>query len=323
MLPLHDKAQRLLATWVKIIWPKLPKKGSNNVSLQSDGSSFHGWTIGRSLPEIWRKSFVCLDLRVTAIDIRWWIVNTTHEKKTQGASFDECNLRRKMCHSHKTSRCYYLTANPTEVANRGLDIIIQCTNIDPKPNAGEEGDKSADQQCHVDINNKDHQCLVEEQHQASSTIECTGDKAHDAQHCQSNIGNQSLQSETQRPLTSMEKSIIAKVFKDLINSNDRVEIEEVRYGMRHTEQLRLLLMIQGMDVKVAGRIRHLQTQTTVESSGPSEVLSLPDKQQLKKEWTEITTNSIISPTTVSTKKAWDIDDTKTIEASFTGMNKCP
>ena len=26
-------------------------------------------------------------------------------------------------------------ANPTEVANRGLDIIIQCTNIDPKPNA--------------------------------------------------------------------------------------------------------------------------------------------------------------------------------------------
>ena len=135
ILPLHDKARRLLATWVKIIWPKLPKKGSNNVSLQNDGSSFHGWTIGRSLPEIWRKSVVCLDLTVTAIDIRWWIVNTTHEKKTQGASFDECNLRRKMCHSHKTSRCYYLMANPTEVANRGLDIIIQCTNIDPKPNA--------------------------------------------------------------------------------------------------------------------------------------------------------------------------------------------
>ena len=175
----------------------------------------------------------------------------------------------------------------------------------------------------MDINNKDHQCLVEEQHQAGSTIECTGDKDRDAQHCQSNIGNQSLQSETQRPLTSMEKSIIAKVFKDLINSNDRVEIEEVRYAMRHTEQLRLLLMIQGMDVKVAGRIRHLQTQTTVESSGSSEVLSLPDKQQLTKEWTEITTNSIISPTTVSTKKAWDIDDTKTIEASFSGMNKCP
>ena len=93
ILPLHDKARRLLATWVKIIWPKLPKKGSNNVSLQNDGSSFHGWTIGRSLPEIWRKSVVCLDLRVTVIDIHWWIVNTTHEKKTQGASFDECNLR--------------------------------------------------------------------------------------------------------------------------------------------------------------------------------------------------------------------------------------
>jgi len=205
-----------------------------------------------------------------------------------------------MCHSDKTSRRYYLTENSTEVANRGLDIIIQCTNFDPKPNAVEEGDKSADQQCDVDINNKDHQCLAEEQHQAGSTVECTDDKARDARHCQSNIRNQSLQSETQRPLTSTEKSIIAEVFKDLINSNDRVEIEEVRYGMRHTEQLRLLLMIQGMDVKVAGRIRHLQTQTTAESSGPSEVLppiSLPDKKQLKQEWTENTTNSIISPTT--------------------------
>lgn len=125
-----------------------------------------------------------------------------HEKKTQGASFDESNLRRKMCHSDKTSRRYYLTENPTEVANRGLEIITQCTNFDPKPNAGEEGDKSADQQYHVDVNNKDHQCLVEEQHQAGSIIECTGDKARDAQHCQSNIGNQSLESETQRPLKS-------------------------------------------------------------------------------------------------------------------------
>lgn len=164
-------------------------------------------------------------------------------------------------------------ANPNEVANRGLDIIIQCTNIDTKPNASEEGDKSADRQCHVDINNKNHQSLVEKQHQAGSTIECTGDKDRDAQQCQSNIGNQSLQSETQRPLTSMEKSIIAKVFKDLINSNDRVEMEEVRYGMRHTEQLRVLLMIQGMDVKVAGRIRHLQTQTTVESSAPRTLMT--------------------------------------------------
>lgn len=151
-----------------------------------------------------------------------------HEKKTQGASFDESNLRRKMCHSDKTSRRYYLTENPTEVANRGLEIITQCTNFDPKPNAGEEGDKSADQQYHVDVNNKDHQCLVEEQHQAGSIVECTGDKACDAQHCQSNIGNQSLESETQRPLTSTEKSIIAEVLKDLMNSNDRVEIEEVR-----------------------------------------------------------------------------------------------
>lgn len=37
--------------------------------------------------------------------------------------------------------------------------------------------------------------------------------------------------------------------------------------MKHTEQLKLLLMIQGMVVKVADRIRHLQTQTPAESSG--------------------------------------------------------
>ena len=37
-----------------------------------------------------------------------------------------------MCHSDKTAKQYYLRGELTEVADRALDIIIECTP-DPKP----------------------------------------------------------------------------------------------------------------------------------------------------------------------------------------------
>ena len=51
-----------------------------------------------------------------------------------------------MCHSDKTAKQYYLRGELTEVADRGLDIIIECTP-DPKSMlCVEAGDDQADHQ---------------------------------------------------------------------------------------------------------------------------------------------------------------------------------
>lgn len=73
---------------------------------------------------------------------------------------------------------------------------------------------------------------------------------------------------TKRSLTRTEKAIISEVFADLIASTDRVEIQEIRHGMRKTVQLRPLLEITGMYVKVADRIRHCQTSSADTNSEP-------------------------------------------------------
>ena len=91
---------------------------------------------------------------------------------------------------------------------------------------------------------------------------------------------------TKRSLTRTEKAIIFEVFADLIASTDRVEIQEIRQRMRKTVQLRSLLEITGMDIKVADRIRHCQTRGADNISEPPVDLppmALPGKEQLTRE----------------------------------------
>ena len=104
MLPVKEYVQTLFNVWVKFIRPTFPDKGFKNLFLQLDGAAFDGWTIGKRLPELWKKSGVRPDLRVTATDIRQWLVTTVYEKKAVGASFDESDLRRTMCHSDETAK---------------------------------------------------------------------------------------------------------------------------------------------------------------------------------------------------------------------------
>ena len=71
-----------------------------------------------------------------------------------------------------------------------------------------------------------------------------------------------------------------------------------------------------MDVKVADRIRHCQTSSADTNSEPPidlPPMALPDKEQLIREWTESASTSIISPTVISTKRAWEAEDSMKIE----------
>ena len=96
--------------------------------------------------------------------------------------------------------------------------------------------------------------------------------------------------------------------------------------MRKTLQLRPLLVIPGMDVKVADRVRHCQTISAVDMSEPPVELpqmAEPDKQQLPREWTEAESTYTISSTLSSTKRAWEPEDSRRLEDFFREMEKCP
>ena len=79
------------------------------------------------MPELWERSGVRPDLRVKATNIRKWIVTECHNRKIQGAKFDEDIVRQGLCHSDKTAKSFYLRSEKTSVAAQSADIITSCT----------------------------------------------------------------------------------------------------------------------------------------------------------------------------------------------------
>ncbi|KAL9976930.1 hypothetical protein ACROYT_G014274 [Oculina patagonica] len=68
------------------------------------------------------------DLRVTATNIRKFIVTVLQENKTAGADFDESGVRIAMCHTQKTVMYSYLREDLTTVASRVARTIKQFTD---------------------------------------------------------------------------------------------------------------------------------------------------------------------------------------------------
>lgn len=78
------------------------------------------------MPELWERSGVRPDLRVTATNIHKWIVTECHNRKIQGAKFDEDIVRQGLCHSDKTAKSFYLRSDKTSVAAQSAEIIASC-----------------------------------------------------------------------------------------------------------------------------------------------------------------------------------------------------
>ena len=83
--------------------------------------------ISRRLPEFWQRSGVQPDLRITATNIRKWIVTECNEKKRRGENVNEQVLRESMCQSDTTAKTFYLRQDLTEVATQAAAIIAKCT----------------------------------------------------------------------------------------------------------------------------------------------------------------------------------------------------
>ena len=64
-----------------------------------------------------------------------------------------------------------------------------------------------------------------------------------------------------RSLTLEEKWTISKTFASLISSNETVTLKRIRKKMQKNDMLKVLLNIQGMDRKVADRIRTCQARS--------------------------------------------------------------
>lgn len=114
------------------IRPKFPAPQDEQLFLQSNGKAFKGGKIANRLPEFLQKSGVRPDLCVTATNIRKWILTTCHQKKYNGASFDERVIRHAMCHSERAAKANYLREDLTEVSAAALDIIAACTDTRAK-----------------------------------------------------------------------------------------------------------------------------------------------------------------------------------------------
>lgn len=100
--------------------------------MTSEGLAFTKGTLCTRLPELWSRLGVRSDLRVTATNIRKWIVTTCHEKKTRGVKFDKDIVRQGLCHSDKTVKSFYLRSDLTSVAAQAVEIIAMCTSKKPK-----------------------------------------------------------------------------------------------------------------------------------------------------------------------------------------------
>lgn len=80
-LSLDDELHKLFDIYVKYIHPQFPTPRGDTIFLRNDGTSFQEGTINKRLPEFCRKSRVRPDLRITATNIRKFIVTICNQKK--------------------------------------------------------------------------------------------------------------------------------------------------------------------------------------------------------------------------------------------------
>ena len=195
MLSLNNSLKDMLDVYVAEIRPKFPAPQDEQLFLQSNGKAFKGGKIAKRLPEFWQKSGVRPDLRVTATNIRKWIVTTCHQKKCNGASFAGSVIRHAMCHSDRAAKANYLREDLTEVSAAALDIIAACTST---------------QTSELNPVNRDHVSPSSPEAESSKVRPLTIDFHHVSP------SSPEAKSSNVCPLTSEEKTLIKTIFNDII-----------------------------------------------------------------------------------------------------------
>ena len=216
---------------------------------------------------------------------------------------------------------FYLRQDVTEVATRATQIILECTTTGHKA-AGVPPPISAEPQTTAPL-----ETPAPEQNTLESTdiIAPAGDldpvlpPLQGLQTANSDSEDLEEDEETARKLSEKEKLYISEEFQDWIQSTQTIYLEAVRFRLRNecSVLLKKLLVIKGMDVKVANRKRHCQT--TVVTSFPEEQ---PNLTEIVQAWQN--TQSVASADTVSSsRREWSEDDAAVLENLFGDESKCP
>ena len=123
-----EKMSQLMHTYVTKIHQQYSGPGSDKLFLQKNGTPFQDGKLVNRLPAFWGKSGVRNGIRVTATNIRKWIVTKCHTRKMEEEEVDEDVLGQAMCHSDKVARTHYLRMDKTSIAARASEIIARCTD---------------------------------------------------------------------------------------------------------------------------------------------------------------------------------------------------
>ena len=133
-LTFNKYLQELMTIYVNQMRPQIRCEAPcpNTLFLTKDGVAFDDRSLNRRIPEFWKRLGVRADLRVTATNIRKWIVTTCHKKKAEGTNIDELTLRQAMCHSTRAAEHFYLRESLTHTGVEAAKIIESCTSEMPE-----------------------------------------------------------------------------------------------------------------------------------------------------------------------------------------------
>lgn len=290
---------------------------------------------------MWLRSAVRTDLRVTATNIRKFIVTVLQENKIEGAEFDESGVRIAMCHTQKTAMNSYLREDLTAVASRAARTIKKFTdrssNYQPLKSPVKKVNAAADKQPSNSAENvpstsyeqppsnevnradaaSDPQPSNSDEKGASTSSEQPlnkpvneGEATVDKQTSNSVEKSSSCSTSSQkRPLADDGKKHIQEVFRDIIRSNATITMQFVRETMKKDAKLIKIEEVEGMLKRVVDYLRN--TQKNEPRQDPKE---LPAVQKSKQVETWLTSQAGPSSleTSTSNKQKWSDEDTDKI-----------
>ena len=131
------------------------------------------------MPEMWLRSGVRTDMRVTATNICKFIVTVLQENKVAGEEFDEAGVCFAMCHSPRTAMHSYLWEDLTAVASRAACTIRRFTDRSSHNRAVgksiNDAAPSQSQPCKKSINDADDSAV---QHPGNRDENATSNSQH-------------------------------------------------------------------------------------------------------------------------------------------------
>ncbi len=314
-LAIDSELDHLMQIYVKYIVPQFPPPRGAAFFLRYNGTPFQEGAINKRLPEFWKKSGIRPDIRVTATNIRKWIVTTCNNVKRSGVAIDEETLRRSMCHSDKVAKTCYLRDDLTAVAASAMNIIARCTlqegsSEEEQMTAKEKDDSRPPSRQSLDGGGPSVLFAKPDREHVSSSEKSrlVTDEKDDSRP----PSRQSLEQVTPsdlRRLTTNQKEAITNHYKNLIESSKKILTADVSFKMKHDPTLRKICNNERMVKKVLDRVRNLQYKHQEATTSQPDDLPKTEPQEETRQWVD--TQSLASSS--STRMDWTQDETDIIE----------